>query len=81
MKDHFLNWLAAGTGLKDTTRVAAGDPGMWKAIIESNGEEINRALSEFQDELQRIQSALTNGNMVELVALLEKGKKFRDRLS
>ena len=53
---------------------------MWKAIIESNREEIQRALSKYQDGLQRIQSAITNGNMAEVVSLLEKGKKFRNRL-
>jgi len=71
----------ASSGLRDTTRVASGDPVMWKAIIETNQEEIKRALSKFQDELQRIHSALTNGNMLEIVAILEKGKEFRDRLS
>ncbi len=70
----------ASTGLMDTTRIAAGDPAMWKAIIESNTEEIRRALSKYQDELYRIQSALTNGNMVEIVKVLENGKQFRNRL-
>jgi len=73
--------LLASSGLKDTTRIASGDPSLWKAIIESNREEILRALSEYQDDLQRIHSALTNGNMVQVVSILEKGKQFRDRLS
>ncbi len=83
---HFLDqkpedWIQlASSGLMDTTRIAAGDPAMWKAIIESNREEIQRALSKYQDDLQRIQSAITNGNMAEVVSLLEKGKKFRNRL-
>jgi len=76
------NWLQlTSSGLRDTTRIAAGDPTMWKAIIETNQEEIKRALSKYQDELQRIHSALTNGNMLEIVSILEKGKQYRDRLS
>jgi len=71
----------AGTGFKDTTRIAAGDPSLWKAIIETNKEEINRAISKYQDELHRVQSALTNNNMVQIVSVLEQGKQFRDRLS
>ena len=75
------NWeQLAGTGFKDTTRVASGDPSLWKAIIETNREEINRALSKYQDELHSIQSALTNNNMVQIVSMLEQGKQFRDRL-
>ncbi|MCZ6674644.1 MAG: prephenate dehydrogenase/arogenate dehydrogenase family protein [Verrucomicrobia bacterium] len=79
---HPSDWeQLTSTGLRETTRIASGDPGMWKAIIETNREEIKRALSGYQDDLQRIQSALTNGNMVELVSILEKGKNFRDRLN
>ncbi len=76
------NWeQLAGSGFRDTTRVAAGDPGLWKAIIESNREEIHRALSDYQEELHGIQSALMNNNMVPIVSLLEQGKQFRDQLS
>ena len=71
----------AGSGFKDTTRIASGDPSLWKAIIETNRDEIKRALSDYQDELHRIQSALTNNNMVQLVSLLEQGKQFRDSLN
>lgn len=79
--DKQKNWeQLSGKGFKDTTRVAAGDPILWKAIIESNRDEINRALSKYQDELHRIQSAITNNNMVQIVSLLEKGKQFRDEL-
>ena len=84
---HFLDKRPAdwepltSSGLHDSTRIASGDPSLWKAIFETNRDEIKRALSNYQDELQRIQSALTNNNMVELVSILEKAKKYRDRLS
>ena len=73
--------LLSSMGFKDTTRIAAGDPGLWKAILETNHDEIRRALSEYQDELHRIQSALTNGDLAELFAVLQQGKQFRDRLA
>jgi hypothetical protein len=44
--------LYAGGGLRDTTRIAGGDPVMWRAILEHNREEILRALRQYQDELQ-----------------------------
>jgi len=71
----------AGTGFKDTTRIASGDPTLWKAIVEENREEILRSLDAFQDRLQLLRSALANQNMIEVVALLQKGKELRDRLS
>ena len=72
--------LYAGGGLRDTTRIAGGDPTMWRAILEQNREEILRALQQYQDGLQAFQTALTNRDYLELAARLEHGKAYRDRL-
>lgn len=72
--------LYAGNGLRDTTRVAAGLPAVWKPIVEQNREEILRALVGFEDELFRLRSALENGQGLALWDFLERGKRFRDRL-
>ena len=40
--------LHAGGGLRDTTRIAGGDPAMWRAILEHNREEILRALPDIE---------------------------------
>ena len=75
------HWAAlSSSGLKDTTRIAAGDSAIWKSIIETNLEEIRRALSRYQVELQRFQEILTEGDMEEMVHFLDKGKVFRDGL-
>ena len=71
--------LYAGGGLRDTTRIAGGDPVMWRAILEHNREEILRALRQYQDELQAFQTALANRDYLELTARLEHGKAYRDR--
>ena len=71
----------SSSGLEDATRIASGDPAIWKSIIETNSEEIKRALSRYQEELQQLNAALTNGDMLEIVRILKKGKTFRDRLS
>lgn len=70
----------AGGGLRDTTRVAAGDPAMWKSIASHNSDEILRALDGFENELHRLKSALHNKNWFEILNLLEHGKDYRDRL-
>ncbi|HXN36074.1 MAG TPA: prephenate dehydrogenase/arogenate dehydrogenase family protein [Opitutaceae bacterium] len=69
----------AGGGLRDTTRIAASDPKLWKAILEENRDEVVRALRHFQDELQGLQAALANRDFIEVAARLERGRAYRDR--
>ncbi len=69
-----------GNGLKDTTRIAAGDPAMWKEIVNQNREEILRSLSDFQDRLQIYYSAIANEDYLEIMKRLNEGKAFRDAL-
>jgi len=68
----------AGGGLRDTTRIGAGDPTMWTGILQQNRDEILRALREFQDELHAFQIALANRDFAEIRARLERGKAYRD---
>lgn len=70
----------AGAGLRDTTRVAAGDPAIWKSIASHNREEILRAIDGFEAELHRLRSALHNQRWFEVMNLLERGKEYRDHL-
>ena len=69
----------AGGGLRDTTRIAASDPHLWRAILEQNRDEMLRALSQFEDELHGFRTALSNRNYVEIAARLERGKAYRDQ--
>jgi len=68
----------AGGGLRDTTRLGAGDPTMWIEILRQNRDEVLRALRQFQDELHAFQTALSNRDFVELRTRLERGKAYRD---
>ena len=70
----------AGGGLRDTTRVAAGDPTLWKQILEQNREEVLRAIDGFESELKALKGALLDKKTPELIARLERGKQFRDSL-
>ncbi len=69
----------SGGGLRDTTRIAASDPVIWRAILEQNRDEVLRALSQFEDELHAFRTALSNRDYVELTAQLERGKAYRDQ--
>ena len=68
----------AGGGLRDTTRIAASDATMWIEIFQQNRDEVLRAISQFQHELQGFQSALSNRDWPEVRARLERGKVWRD---
>jgi prephenate dehydrogenase len=68
----------AGGGLRDTTRIGAGDPTMWVEILKQNREEVLRALRQFQDELHAFQTALANRDFIEIRTRLERGKAYRD---
>lgn len=74
-------WLNfAGPGLRDTTRVAGGDPKLWRGILENNREEVLRALRGFQSEIEAMHAALANHQSFDVLARLERGKAWRDRL-
>ncbi len=70
----------AGGGLRDTTRVASGDPDLWKQILEHNREDVLRAMNGFQGELQALKISLLNKDSAGVLARLERGKRFRDQL-
>jgi prephenate dehydrogenase len=75
------DWKAlSGGGLRDTTRVAAGDPDLWKQILEQNREEVLRAIDGFENELHALKTALLDQDTPQLIAKLERGKKYRDSL-
>lgn len=70
----------AGNGLKDSTRIASGNPHLWREIVEQNRDEILRAIRDFQDELEAFQAAVANENYFEVANVLQRGKEFRDRM-
>lgn len=69
-----------GGGLRDTTRIAASDPRLWRTILEQNRDEVLRALRTYQEELHGLERALANREWFEVQAILERGKVFRDQL-
>lgn len=71
----------SGSGLRDTTRVAAGSPQLWNEIIEQNREEILRAIGEFEGELHTLKSAIANKQEFAVLDMLKRGKQYRDRLN
>jgi len=70
----------AGQGLRDTSRVAAGDPAMWVEILLENRHQIAEPLREGASILNRLADFLTAGDEEAILRVLEKGQARRQTL-
>ena len=50
----------AGQGLRDTTRIASSEPGLWVQILAANADQVVGVLGELRDDLDRVIQALGN---------------------
>jgi cyclohexadieny/prephenate dehydrogenase len=70
----------AASGFRDTTRIAAGDPELWTAILAQNRDAVLRQLQVFDIGLVRLRTMLEVKNWIALNGLLAQAKKVRDAL-
>ncbi len=70
----------AGGGLRDSTRIAASDPVMWRDICLANRTHIARTLREFGAGLETLAAAIERGDGSALLALFERAKRARETL-
>ncbi len=88
---HFVAALLAGslpeqwraftaTGFRDTTRIAAGDPGLWTAIARENALALAHTLDQFAGRLGELRTAVLNHDGETLTRILADAKKVRDAL-
>ena len=70
----------SGSGILDTTRLAGGDPELWKQILLHNRDNILTALEQYGAKLAALHAALRDGNEAELLRFLTLAKKNRDAL-
>jgi prephenate dehydrogenase len=70
----------SGAGLLDATRVAAGDPGLWKQILLMNRENVLTALEQFGANLSAVHAAIRDRDEACLERFLTMAKKNRDAL-
>ncbi len=69
-----------GTGFRDTTRIAAGDPELWVQILLSNDDFLAASLDRIRQHLQEFQSAVQRRDANALRVLLQQAKANRDAL-
>lgn len=73
------HWKFAASGLRDTTRIASGDPELWLDISKQNKKEIIEALRSFSEEVECMINDLERGNDKKLLDRLKKAKTVRDK--
>ena len=72
----------AGQGLRDVTRIAASDPGLWTQILTGNADEVRSVLIDLRTELDEVIGALelgpgSTGLLAKAIAL---GNEGHDRI-
>lgn len=77
-----LPWRdCGGNGLRDTTRVSAGEPHVWQAILEENRAEILPALALFRERFEALYAALRDSDSAALLKILSAASAWRLPLS
>jgi len=75
-------WMdLSGNGLKDTTRIASGNPTMWKEILVSNRINLNKSIDHLIENLKDIKVALASEESGKINKLLHSAKIKRDQLN
>lgn len=69
-----------GGGLRDTTRVASGNPAMWAEILLENRDELLRVVREAKSELEGIEQLLQGEDRAAVEGWLREAKQRRDGL-
>jgi prephenate dehydrogenase len=67
----------AGGGWRDTTRVAASPPELWRDILLANADAVLAATDAFSAEVARLRAAVAAGDAAALLALLEAAAAAR----
>lgn len=70
----------AGGGLKDTTRIAGGNPDLWQSILAENNEAVLHSISAFESVLETLKSSLENKDFDRLNQILKTGQSVRKRI-
>lgn len=77
-KDADLN--LAGAGFLDTTRIASGDPGMWREILLANRRAVLDAIDAADEHLTHLRDLIELGDGPGIERFLAAAKRRRDRL-
>jgi len=78
MDPQFLE--VAARGFKDTTRIAASDPVVWREIFQENREALAEALAAFRLALGELERLLDSGDAASIEAALGRIRSVREHI-
>jgi prephenate dehydrogenase len=67
----------AGPGFRDFSRIAAGDPAVWRDIFSANRAEVLAQLGQFQSALNKLQQSIENNDLQALHHLIDHASQAR----
>jgi prephenate dehydrogenase len=67
----------AGPGFRDFTRIAAGDPQVWRDILVANREELLKQSARFRHTLDAMEHVIRSGNTEALEDLIRQSSEAR----
>jgi prephenate dehydrogenase len=70
--------LLAG-GFRDTTRIASGDPVLWRDVCITNRNSLARLIPLLIQQLERFLDFLKDGDEAEIFAFFQEAKTWRDK--
>src|SRR3990167_4821724 len=76
IKKEHINYVASG--LRDTTRIASGDPELWANIFDQNRDNVIKSIEQLITELNKFKNDLINKDASTLLDKLKKAKLIRD---
>jgi len=80
LNDHDEIFRFAAGGFRDFTRIASSDPVMWRDVCIANGDALVSLIEQYQQELDRVATAISAGDADELLKLFSRAKSERDSL-
>ena len=70
----------SGGGLRDTTRIAASSPEMWRDICLWNRQNLVAMIEVYEGHLQRLKQLIASGDGPGIEKELERAKQAREKL-
>jgi len=67
----------AGPGFRDFSRIAAGDPAVWRDIFSANRSEVLAQLAHFQAALKAFEHSIQNNDLQSLHQLIDSASQAR----
>jgi prephenate dehydrogenase len=68
-------------GLRDTTRIAASSPEMWRDICIANREAIGSALKLYREWFNQFEAAVASGDGPLIAELFARGRRMREQIN